>query len=267
MNPPKESLLYICYSSLFVRRWTERKKSLELNVPLVQHCVPPAVWATFWFVFAFVSFYLQDEPMQSDCFIHRVTGGHDSSTFYLAQTVTVVCGHTERRLGHSDRWVMSNVPTMCHQMQKNSTCFFTARVDWPPPPLTSCFYITRDGTSSLSLTSNFGWSDQRPADAEWRLDRRNHPDSRGWSGQWLAAAPAPQLGPQHHKPSGDWSSHRPPLTGPVWTVGAGQWGAGLVREDSRKVGVGGEVLGLCVQSWVTGSVGRVGEGGDGEDVM
>lgn len=68
---------------------------------------------------------------------------------------------------------------------------------WRPHPLTftSSRYATRDGTPSLSLTPNCRWSDLHWADAEWRLDKRNHPDSRGWSGWWLAAAPAPQLGP------------------------------------------------------------------------
>lgn len=94
----------------------------------------------------------------------------------------------------------------------------------------SSFYTTRDGSTSLSLNPNCWWSELCLADAEWRLDKRNHPDSRGWSGRCLAAALALQLGPQHPMPLGVKLD-----TGHRWLdqyglIQAQWWGAGLVKK-------------------------------------
>lgn len=111
-------------------------------------------------------------------------------------------------------------------------------------------HTTRDGTSSLSLTPNCRWSELCLADTEWRLDKRNHPDSLGWSGRWLAAARVPQLGLQHLMPSGVKLA-----TGHHWLdhsgmIGAGLWGAGLVKG----AGWWGQVL------WGQGHVSKKGMG-------
>lgn len=142
---------------------------------------------------------------------------------------------------------------------KPGTCFLTARVDKDPPSPHFYLLFLRPPPS---LTPNCRWSDLHWADAEWRLDKRNHPDSQGWSGQWLAAAPAPQLGPLLQALGGQLATGHHWLTGPVWTgrgwvvgcwdrTGQVLWGQG---HDSRRAGVG-EGLGPYVQSWVTGWVG------------
>lgn len=128
-------------------------------------------------------------------------------TVYVAGITGVMWGCTEQR-----RAVMTGTD-QSPNAEQHGTCFFTARVDdTPPPPPHFCLLsfassllpplTTRDGTPSLYLTPNCGWSDLRWADTEWRLDKGNHPDSPGWSGRWLAAALLLSWGPGAAGPRG-----------------------------------------------------------------
>ena len=137
--------------------------------------------------------------MLYDCFHSRGLQGVTTTihpAFDLADIAEVVCECTEQSHG-------LNITLTVTRDQSGGL--------HPLPGCTERWY-------PHTLTPNCRWSDPCGADAEWRLDKRNHPDGRGWSGWWLAAAQAPQLGPQCWRPSGGrLATGHHWLTGPDWT--------------------------------------------------
>lgn len=137
--------------------------------------------------------------------IHGVTGGHHNNMSHsICGWYNWSCVRLYRaETGGYDR---NRSVTKCRTTRY---LLLHCQGGWPPPPHLLTFassllppLTTRDGTPSLYLTPNCGWSDLRWADTEWRLDKGNHPDSPGWSGRWLAAARLLSWGPGAAGPRG-----------------------------------------------------------------